>query len=622
MTGALAIAFFAHAAQAMEIDVEVDARDTHRHLLSTTAEYPVSGDRMVLRYPQWIPGIHGPRAALENLAEVIITTPEGEEVEWQREPGDAYRFIAHVPQGADSILVTTTYIANQGTILSKHVDTHGTPDWLILNWNTGLLYPEEVPVDELLVEAELLMPSGWQFGTSLKTASQTETSVRFEPVTYEVLLDSPLIAGRHFRTIDLYPGQEPPHYLHVVADDEEHLRAPQETIDRLRNLPAQGMAAFGRAHFDSYHFLLVLTDVESYHIGLEHRRSSLNTWSANGLTDPGQLPGLGHLLAHEYAHSWCGKYHRPAGMARDDYHTPKDTRLLWVYEGLDTYLGQVLAARSLLMARTEDQSINEARKSLGRSVRWHMSQRGGGSINLEDTASSNFLRRAGSEHWNRLVRAQDYYFVGMMLWLEIDAIIRDETADRVAAEQKTLDDFLQRFLGRHEEGVEKIGFTEADVIDALNQVVPYDWAGLIEERVRGWNEHLPLAFLDRMGYRVQYSNQPTDYDSSMVDTSLGMRVNGSGHVSHVIPGEVASQVGFSDQAKIVGVNGHTFSTERLHDAVENSVHQRSIDLLVLFGDVFREVEIPYAEGPKYFDMERNDKPDLIEQIYAPLETDS
>ena len=143
------------------------------------------------------------------------------------------------------------------------------------------------------------------------------------------------------------------------------------------------------------------------------------------------------LLSHEFTHSWNGKYRRPVGLYQPDFATPQQGALLWVYEGMTEYLGNVLAARSDLKTQAQYRDIlaltaAELDYTPGRDWR-----------PTEDTAVAASILREQCPAWSNWRRGQDYYFEGEVLWLDADTLIRKMTGNK-----KSLDDFEKIFLGR------------------------------------------------------------------------------------------------------------------------------------------------------------------------------
>lgn len=605
---------------AAPLRVVVDASDLPRGLLTAEITVPTQAGRMDLYYPQWIEGVHGPNNPVSNLAGLEVTTPDGRKIPWNRDPRDVFRFQADAG-AAEELIVRTTYICNQSTANSTGIDSHGTSLFGIICWNTCLLYPVGESIYDLDVDLTVRLPEGWSWASSLREKKSEGSSVEFERVSFQELMDSPLICGEVVRTRNITPTGGLPHTLAMVAESKRVLDLGPETLRKLTNLVEEATLLFGRQHNYPYTFLLALSDNLPF-IGLEHTRSSLNAVGEKGFEDDEEASKTGQLLAHEYGHRWCGKYHRPAGMNTEDYNTPKDTRLLWVYEGLDQYIGVVLAARSGLFATKKRTSFEGALRDswmgIGRTTVSLMRQKGRRFVNLEDTAASSYLRRSGGKHWRSLKRPQDYYFEGALLWFEIDAILREETNGKI-----TLDDFIMSFLGRYDSGRPLMPFTEEDVLRFLNELHPHDWKTLIDERVRGFNEELPLKVLSRLGYRVEYSPKPTDFDRDASLTALGMSVGSDGVIQTIVPGSTADTAALAEGDKIVGVNKKKFGEGRLKDAIAESPVERRIELLILKGEVFETVFLPYADGPKYIDLVRKENAaDVLSMILAPKREDA
>ncbi len=601
---------------ATTMSVKTDATGLPRGLLKTEIHYAVSPGVFELYYPRWVPGIHGPRSPIQNLAEIEVLNTTGEKISWRRDPLNVFHFLVDVPKGIDQIHVQLTYICNQPSVNSKGVDSYGNPFAGVICWNTCLLYPAGHNVSDIEVDLSLELPQDWKWGSSLSARHEKDNVTEFEPLSLRELIDSPLICGQYYRRFDITPEKGTPHFLHLISESERQLRPKDERIQKFQNLTAEAMKLFGTQHDYPYHLLLVLSDSIPF-LGLEHHRSSLNVVGENGLEEDKQFVRTGHLLAHEYGHRWCGKYHRPEGMLVPDYNTPKDTRLLWVYEGLDQYLGVVLAARSGLLATEERTSFEGALWDdwigVGYTITKLMRQKGRRSIDLEDTAASSYLRRQRSKYWSALNRSQDYYFEGALLWYEIDAILRHESFGKVC-----LDDFIKEFLGRYDKEKMMMEFNEETVLEFLNSVHAYNWKALIDDRVRGLHDNLPLTVLERLGYQLHYSSTPTKFDDDPSLTSLGIEVSSGGKITTIIPGSPADKAGLFEDCEIVGINGRKFNENRLKDAIAESVAKREIIFLIFKGDLLETIVMKYDDGPKYLDFVRDkEKPDMLAKIFAP-----
>jgi predicted metalloprotease with PDZ domain len=350
--------------------------------------------------------------------------------------------------------------------------------------------------------------------------------------------------------------------------------------------------------------------------GLEHLACSVNGVGERGLIDEKLRKRwwIANLIPHEYAHSWCGKYRRPAAMITRDFHTPQKTKLLWVYEGLTEYLGEVLSVRAGLLTPDEYKlTFVDHARTLARTAgrQWRP---------LEDTAVAGHLFRAPGHSWNQFRRGQDFYMEGMLLWYECDAIIREKTDGT-----KSLDDFCKRFFASAPDRKTVVGYDLADVVRDLTATADYDWSTFLRRRVENTQDALPLDVLGQLGYRLKYSDKPAGAelkgavlppDNPAAD-SLGIVIAADKVVS-VDPGLPADKAGLAPGMKLIGVNGKKFSTNRLRDAIADSVTRRQVDLLIEDGEDFRTIVVPYAEGLRYLDLQRiSTRPDVLGEILKP-----
>ena len=604
------------------ISLDVDAREISRSLLHARLEIPAKPGELVVWYPKWIPGVHAPAGPVQNLAGLRFESAAGDILEWKRDEVEMNRFLITVPAGADRVIAKLDYICNQPTTSSSGVDSFGNSKVGVINWNTVLLYPEDASIDRMTASVRLQLPAGWRFGTALAAAIKAEgTSLAFESMTLRRIVDSPLICGEHFRSIELTGKNTPPGFLHITSEASSAIAIDDKLIAQYRKLYTETLALFGGARFESYHFLLVCSDTVPRN-GLEHLASSFNVVGERDLIEDKKRKGwAAYLLPHEFVHAWCGKFRRPASMITSSFHKPERTKLLWVYEGLTQYLGEVLAVRSGLL------TFEEHLPALAGKLEWLMHQDGRRWRALEDTAIASWLARGHSVPWSQLRRGQDYYDEGLVVWLEADALIREKTDGK-----KSLDDFCKKFFAvDHEKMSIVMGYELNEITGLLRELAEQDWDQFFADRVSKPRDTLALDFLDRtLGYRLQYNAKPSEYLTERdkdrkqvsVTASLGLSVGDDGKISTIIPGSPADRAGLAGGMTIAGVNERKFSGQRLKDGVADSVTRGKVELLVLDGEVFRAIPLNYSEGPKYLELTRaTDRPDSLSTIFKPLTKD-
>jgi predicted metalloprotease with PDZ domain len=611
------------AGSAPTLQVEVDARDLPRRLLHTRLSVPCQPGKLGLWYPKWIPGTHAPCGPIENVAGLRLETPDGKAVPWRRDDVDIYRVECDVPNGVREIVARLDTICNAPAVQAAGHLSYGNESVGMINWSTCVLYPDGAPCDDIRVRLSLRLPARWRFATALKAESDPgddaskpppDGLASFKIVSVTELIDSPLIAGEHTRTITLDAGKNPPAYMHLFSEAPEALKLGQDVIDLYSRVVKEAGALFGACHYPEFHFLVTCSNDFGYH-GLEHLTSSVNGVFERDLLDSSRRKGwVANLIPHEYVHSWCGKFRRPAGMCTPDFQTPLKTRLLWVYEGLAEYVGEVLMVRAGLA------SPKEYRETLGATVSNLIHHEGRRWRPLDDTAVASQVLRGHSPNWNDLRRGQDYYSEGALIWLEADAIIRDRSEGK-----KSLDDFCRKFLGANKTDTTVVPYDVPEVVNDLRELADVDWKTFLKDRASRPQEVLPLDVLSRCGYRLKYATEPPggapisrERGGVSARDSLGLTFSPDGRIIDIVPGMAGDRAGLAPGMQVIGVNKKKFSRQRLLDALTESVALRKIELLLLEGEDFRTVTLDYADGPKYLVLERDEsKPDILAEILKP-----
>src|SRR5262245_57125350 len=479
------------------LEIEVNARDLSRGLLRSRITVPVTAGKVRLWYPKWIPGTHGPYGRAEDIGGLRLNTVDGKTLDWRRDDVDLHCVECEAPAGIAEVVVHLDMICTGLGQDRAGYSSYGNPLVGVINWNTCLLYPEGCPCDKLPARVRLTLPSKWHYATALKTASRKEDQIEFAAVSLTDLIDSPLIAGERLKTFKLDSGEGPSASLHVVSESDSALQLDAKVVGMYAKVVREAHALFGFAHYPEYHFLVACSD-DIGPGGLEHHASSLNGLRERDLIDDNRRKGWNaNLLPHEYAHSWCGNFRRPAVMCTPDYHTPLGTKLRWVYEGLTQYLGYLLTVRSGLETPEEHQEI------LGLSIGGLLRREGRRWRSLEDTAIAAYTLRSPISKWGQLRRGQDFYDEGMLLWLEADAIIRQQSRG-----DRSLDDFCRKFMGQLNDERKVVPYELADVVAAMKDVSEYDWETFFQSRVARPLDELSTEVLGRLGYRMQYAQKP------------------------------------------------------------------------------------------------------------------
>ncbi len=599
--------------------ISVDLQEAARRIFHVRLVLPAKPGPLTLLYPKWIPGEHAPDGPIEQLVGLKFTAG-GKTIAWRRDDVELYAIHLDVPAGIDAIEASYDYLSPvEGDGYSAGPTSD--PALAVLEWNIVVLYPSGAPTDALSYEASLRLPHGWKFATALSVAKRRGDDIDFSPVSLTRLVDSPVLTGEHFRSLPLATELQPPHHLNIAADNEADLDISPDQLAAYSNLVREDGALFGARHYDHYDFLLSLTNNFSPN-GLEHHESSDERAPETTLIDADKREYYNSLLSHEYAHSWNGKYRRPAGLVTPDYEQPMKDDLLWMYEGLTQYLGEMTAARAGL--RTPE----DYREALASTAAYLDQSPGRTWRPLEDTAvAAPFLYNVSSRNWESWRRSVDFYDEGWLIWLETDIVIRRETHG-----QKSLDDFCRRFYGAPSTPPKVVPYTLDDVVAALNEVLPYDWRGFFHARVEEIQDHAPMGGITGGGWRLVYNSTPNQHSqigervtrTMEMSFSLGMRVSTesgeNGNLADVIPGTPAAEAGLAPGMKLLSVNGTPFSGQVLTDAIHAAqANKKAITVVAQNAGFTRTYEIQYHGGDRYPHLERDPaQPDLLSDTLRPL----
>ena len=569
------------------LKVDVDATDTERGIFRVKETIPVAkSGAMALLFPKWLPGAHSPRGEIEKLAGLVIRG-NGRILPWTRDPVDVFAFHIDVPAGVRTLDVDFQFLSatkpDQGRVAV-------TPNLISLQPNSVSLYPAGYFTRQIPIQMTVKFPTGWTAAGAVpaKVAGSTYT---YDKTNYEVLVDSPMLAGRYGKVWPLSDRVN----LNVFADSPELLAAKPEQIDAHKRLVEQAVKTFGAQHYDRYEFLLSLSD-QLGGIGLEHHRSSENGSRPTYFTEWDSNVATRNLLPHEFTHSWDGKFRRGADLWTPDYRTPMRGSLLWVYEGQTQFWGYVLQARSGLVSKqdTLDAYAGIAGNyDLAPARQWR---------NLVDTTNDPVISARRPKGWTSWQRSEDYYNEGLMVWMEVDAMLRQQSGGT-----KSIDDFARAFFGVRDGDWGELTYRFEDVAATLNAIQPYDWAGFLRKRITETGQPAPVNGFAMNGYKLVYGPEPTSYFTNAeksgtinVTYSVGLSIAKDGEVAQVIWDSPAFKAGIDVGTVIQAVNDTAYSGDAMKAAIDNAqTSKQPIRLLLKNGPRYREVAIDYHGGPRY-----------------------
>jgi predicted metalloprotease with PDZ domain len=603
-----------HAAT-LRISLEVDARDITHGIQHAHLTFPVHAGHLTLAYPKWIPGEHKPSGPITQLMNLHMMAGDRPLV-WRRDSLDAFLFHVVVPPHVSALDVRFDYFSPPKSFGSGYGETpSATPHLLVLAFNQLILYPAESSAEAIEVKAQVLIPRGWRFDGALPPEQSEGGVISLPIVSLSKLIDSPLLVGEYFRSIPLTEGTGSTR-LSIAADAPGDLAVSDTLVAGLRKVVAEGTALFGPGHYGQYVWLLALSNRLS-HDGLEHHESSDIREVEALLTDPAYRIDW-RLFPHEYVHSWNGKYRLPQGLATRSYQQPMIDDLLWFYEGLTRFYGDlVLSARSGLVTLEQTRAYLAYVGALMDRDRPGREWR-----SVADTATAVPAYGDAPSEWATIRRGSDYYNEMLLVWLEADTLIRRNTSGK-----RSLDDFCQSFFGGAERSPTMRPYSRSDVVEALRGVAALNWDAFFSSRIDSIDPRAPLDGILASGWTLSYDDTPNAFlealektsNSDNLSLSLGIWTKPDGTVVDAVTGSPAYAEGLAPAMQVIAINGHRWTIGAARDAIVQAEKiSDPLELIVASGDLVRTVRLKYHDGLRNPHLKRNSsEPDLLSDILAP-----
>jgi predicted metalloprotease with PDZ domain len=587
----------------------LDASRAADGIMEVRERIPATAGSFTIVYPKWIPGEHGPTGPLNDLAALRISA-DGAPLDWRRDPNDLYAFHVDVPAGTQAIDAEFDVLMNaSGDVMSSH-------SLAIVNWNRALLYQDGIDSHRYFVKPSIVLPPGWDFATALRGTTQSGNRIDFAVTPLNMLVDSPLDLGRYVRKWILWQEGSAFVQLDAFADHPQDLDIPASLLRAYQRVPDEAFALYGSRHFADYHALLTLSDAVGFQ-GIEHHQSSDNRAPDDFLTDPDESLSGGDLVTHEFSHSWNGKYRRPADLTTPNFQVPQLTDLLWVYEGMNQYLGDLLSFRAGIR---EPKQYPEYLATVYSEMDTETGRATTPLIDLTTGAPYYYLARGDYGAIRR--NAGDFYTEGELVWLDVDTIIREHSHGA-----RSLDTFLHRYTEPALTGPIVKTYTRGEIETLLNEVEPYDWHAFFDKYVYQRSVHPPADELARSGWKFVYTEKPNAFiTASQADDpgitgwySYGADLSAKGVVRDVREGSPAWRAGLAPGMHVLAVDNQEFSAGVFEYALKKAQHSSApISLITSQTGWFQTLSLDYHDGVRYPHLERIEgTPDMLAAIMLP-----
>jgi TonB family protein len=420
-----------------------------------------------LMMPVWSPGFYGLQNYADRVTAFSATGPGGVTLSVTRPQPNRWEIATG---GRPSFTATYTVAAPRGSNLSNGVTETSA---VLVGPAT---YVTRVEPEHRPAEVRLELPAAWAGSmTSLDAASDGQPNHYAAP-DYDVLADSPILAGVDLSTTEFTVGGVR-HYWVWLG----HSEWPGEKVAaELTPLVEEHIRFWGSLPYKKYAFLDIITGGGGGS-GVEHLNSVAITGGGKEPADQTARFRNAAFISHEYFHAMNVKRLRPVELGPFDYEHAPTTTGLWVAEGLTSYFGDLLSARAGL-GSTEDYLNLESRHITDLQTR-----QPGRLVQTLEQASAQMFERIPAD------QKVDYYVKGPVVGLVMDAHIRHLTNGR-----KSMDDVMrleyQRWSGAH-------GYTADEFAQTMADAAGIDTKGLLHRLVATTEEVDYSEMLDWFGLR-------------------------------------------------------------------------------------------------------------------------
>jgi len=499
----------------LELELLVDTIDT---------------DQIFLQLPSWRPGRYEIQNFAKNIQKFRIFDANNQQVSFKKVKKDCWEVQT---KGIKNIRVVYNYYAQQfdagGSILED--------DLLYINFINCSLYVEG-RIEESY-EIELHIPTTFKIACGLRKDKHTLFANSF----YE-LVDAPLLASQKLQTID-YQIDNTLFHLWFYGKIEPNFEKIHTDFQRFTQ---EQISIFGEFPEKEYHFLFLIPTQNFYH-GVEHFNSTVIVLGSDQNFEKFYESDLLGISSHELFHVWNAIKIRPAELVPYNFTSENYFRTGYVVEGLTTYYGDYLLARSGVWSK--ELYFFELNNVLKR----YFDNFGHLNMSLADSSFDLWLDGYAIGIPNRKV---SIYHKGAIAALILDLEIR-----RLTKNEKSLDTLM--LVLWKEFGLKNKGYTEQDYQRLVEEVAGASLNDYFEKYIYG-TESIEFALKQALAY-VGCELQST-MSEHINEKSFGFQIEvfeGRNFITKIYPNSPADTV-LSLKDEIISING-TMSYREMQEAI-------------------------------------------------------
>jgi predicted metalloprotease with PDZ domain len=554
----------------MKIFYIVDVTEPNQHLVKVSMKIPASGlEAIDVFLPSWSPGSYLMREYSRHVRSFKASSSNGEVLFHEQTKKGVWKIDPKLSQLKNKLVqeITVQYeiYCHELTVRTSHVDSthaflHG-PSYLM-----GVL-------GEDLVDPELTIrfSSSWsKISTALKDISPSREVFHYTASSYDELIDAPIEIGCH--ETDGFMIGKIPHELAFYGLTYPHKNNLKSDIKKIVEHVSGTM---GGIPYDKYTFITHF--VPKLYGGLEHLNSTALHFDGRKLGNRKDYLNWLALVAHEYFHLWNIKRIRPRELGPFDYLNEGYTSMLWLAEGLTSFMDNLFVLKSQLC------SLEEYLEMIRSDFETYFHTPGRKFHSLEDSSFNAWIKLYRPDE-NSKNSSISYYLKGGLVFSVLNILLIEKG--------KHFDDFL-KLLWKSYEQRPSVGLTKDEVYGFVRELVGAEGLDIFQDMIETTKEIDFEKYYAQIGLKFNWDAPKTPYLGADFEYRDDRVI-----VKSVTLDSPAYKYGLNAGDEILAINGLRFLKADAHDFTKLFIAGMNYDFVISRLDKISSLSIVFEETPK------------------------
>lgn len=545
----------------------VKIEEPYKHLVSVRLDFSRPKDCPSLSFflPSWSPGSYLMREYAKHIQNLRVLSGKGVPLYFEKKKKGSWEIQwdgSEMENEEEEFSISYEVYCHELTVRTSHIDSshaflHG-PSYLI-----GLKASHFKEI-----EIEFRFPENWgKLSTGLRDISEERAEERarflYGAKDYDELLDCPVEIGN--QVTDGFMVKEKPHFLAFWGETYPHERNIKGDIKTLTEHISSFMG--GSLPYEDYTYITHFK--KGIYGGLEHRNSTaLHFDGRKLLSRQGYLNWL-CLVSHEYFHTWNVKRIRPRELGPFDYENENYTRMLWLVEGLTSFVDELFVFQAGLC------SLEEYLEMQKRNILRYEEVFGRYRDSLEDSSFDAWIKLY-RPHENSQNSTVSYYLKGGLVF----SILNTFFFQKGLSLQKFLHSLWKLYLQRPSQGV-----TKDEVMGLIRESIGDGLTEEFDELLTGTKDIDFDSYYSKIGLKIERRDEGKAYLGAQFDFQAD-----NVFVKSIQENSPAKSYGLNPGDEIIALNHLRVSADDMKDL--DSLVMKNRDYILTVSRLGKLMEIP------------------------------